>query len=630
MLNNCHLSKLIHEQAAHYGDRTALSYRDYAAGRWIPVSWNEFAAKVSAVSRALLALGVKVQENVAVFSQNKPECFFTNFGIYGIRAVAIPFYATSSGAQVAYMVNDAAVRYIFVGEQEQYDTAIGVMQLCPTLEKIIIFDDSVKRKPNDNVSQSFADFLKTGTTASVDSELDFRKKTTGLDDTADILYTSGTTGASKGVILTYGMYHAALRANDTAVTVGEDDVVIDFLPITHVFERGWSYLCLAEGAQLAVNLRPTDILRSLQEVHPTCMCSVPRFWEKVYQGVLEKMDKSPAVTRKLIKNALDTGGRIWVDYRSKCIEPPLGLRLKYEFYNRTIIKVLRKTLGLEKANIFPTAGAAVSPEVEKFVHAAGINMIVGYGLTESTATVSCNVLGKPITLGSVGRLIEGLEIKFGENDEILLRGKTITPGYYKKETSTKEAITEDGWFHTGDAGYMKNGELFLKERIKDLFKTSNGKYIAPQMIESKLAIDKYIEQAVIVADKHKFVSALIVPDYRLLGEYAAAQGIRAEGKEALCDNPVILQMIGERIDTLQQDLAHYEKVKRFVLLPEAFTIENGELTNTLKVRRAVIYDHYSKLIEDIYLKAEAELQDKNAPRTGDKAIGEAMGKTPRA
>lgn len=630
MLNNCHLSKLIHEQAARYGDRAALSYRDYSAGRWIPISWNEFSAKVSAVSRSLLALGVKVQENVAVFSQNKPECFFTNFGIYGIRAVAIPFYATSSGAQVAYMVNDAAVRYIFVGEQEQYDTAIGVMQLCPTLEKIIIFDDSVKRKPNDNVSQSFADFLKAGTEASVDSELDFRKKTTGLDDTADILYTSGTTGASKGVILTYGMYHAALRANDTAVTVGEDDVVIDFLPITHVFERGWSYLCLAEGAQLAVNLKPTDILRSLQEVHPTCMCSVPRFWEKVYQGVLEKMDKSPAVTRKLIKNALDTGGRIWVDYRSKCIEPPLGLRLKYEFYNRTIIKVLRKTLGLERANIFPTAGAAVSPEVEKFVHAAGINMIVGYGLTESTATVSCNVIGKPITLGSVGRLIEGLEIKFGENDEILLRGKTITPGYYKKETSTKEAITEDGWFHTGDAGYMKNGELFLKERIKDLFKTSNGKYIAPQMIESKLAIDKYIEQAVIVADKHKFVSALIVPDYRLLGEYAAAQGIAAEGKEALCNNPVILQMIGERIDTLQQDLAHYEKVKRFVLLPEAFTIENGELTNTLKVRRAIIYGHYSKLIDEIYLKAEEEILDKEAPRNGDKAIGEAMSKAHRA
>ena len=242
-------------------------------------------------------------------------------------------------------------------------------------------------------------------------------------------------------------------------------------------------------------------------------------------------------------------------------------------------------------------------------------MVVGYGLTESTATVSCDVPGGPSSLGSVGRPIEGLEIKFGENDEILLRGKTITPGYYKKETTTKAAIDADGWFHTGDAGYMKDGELFLKERIKDLFKTSNGKYIAPQMIESKLVIDKYIEQAVVVADQYKFVSALIVPDYGLLRRYADAHGLEAPDNAALCRHPEIIRMIAGRLEMLQQELAHYEQVKRFVLLPEPFTIANGELTNTLKVKRSVVYGRYANEIKKIYEDAEAEQRAAEAEQT---------------
>ena len=283
--------------------------------------------------------------------------------------------------------------------------------------------------------------------------------------------------------------------------------------------------------------------------------------------------------------------------------PPL-LALKRTFYDRTVCSVLRKTLGLDRGNFFPTAGALVSREVETFVHAAGIRMIVGYGLTESTATVTCDRPEQPITPGSVGRFVDGLEYKIGANDEILLRGKTITPGYYNKISTTQQVIDADGWFHTGDAGYVKDGELFLKERIKDLFKTSNGKYIAPQAIESKLSVDSYIEQAVVVADRRKFVSALIVPNYALLEAYAKEKGLTYGSREALCDNPRIHEMLQERIDLLQQELANYEKVKHFILLPQPLSIENGELTNTLKVKRAVVYERYKEEIDRLYEEAE--------------------------
>ena len=609
MLNNRHLSELVYRQAEKYGDRAALSWRDYEANTWRDVSWREFARLAHRVSTALLKAGVKVQENVAVFSQNKPECLYVDFGAYALRAVTIPFYATSSGSQVAYMVNDAAVRYLFVGEQDQYDTAMSVVSVCPTLEHIVIFDRNVRRREGDEFSVYFDDFLDEAADQEeqLSAEIDARLAAASYDDTANILYTSGTTGNSKGVILTYGMYHEGFRVNDACLPLDDRDVILCFLPFTHVFERAWSYLCLCEGARLAVNLRPQDVLRSLQEVHPSCMSSVPRFWEKVYQGVQERMETTSAVERALIHGALSVGERCWTEYLSKGKPLPAILRMRYAFYQRTVVKKLRRTLGLENANFFPTAGAAVAPEVEKFVHAAGIYMVVGYGLTESTATVSCDHPGEANSLGSVGRIVDKLEIKFGENDEILLRGKTITPGYYRKEAATADAIDADGWFHTGDSGFMRDGQLFLKERIKDLFKTSNGKYIAPQMIEAKLVVDKLIDQAVIVADKHKFVSALIVPDYATLRHAAEAKGISVgEGNEALCANADVKKIVEERIELLQQDLAHYEKVKHFILLSHPLTIASGELTNTLKVKRRVVYERYAPQIEALYAEAEKQ------------------------
>jgi long-chain acyl-CoA synthetase len=278
----------------------------------------------------------------------------------------------------------------------------------------------------------------------------------------------------------------------------------------------------------------------------------------------------------------------------------VGLRLKYKFYEKTIISLLLKTLGLERHNFFPTAGAAIPPAVEEFVHSVGISMIAGYGMTETTATVSCDRWFKPISMGSVGRILDGVQVKFGENNEILLKGDTITKGYYRKAEVTALAFDDEGWFHTGDAGYMKDGELYLTERIKDLFKTSNGKYIAPQMLESKLVVDRYIDQIVIIADQRKFVSALIIPEYQLLEELAKRKKIEYESIEDLCSNPRIVEFVMDRIETLQQDLANYEKIKRITLLPSPFSMERGELTNTLKVKRAVINQNFAEKIDKMY------------------------------
>jgi long-chain acyl-CoA synthetase len=421
-----------------------------------------------------------------------------------------------------------------------------------------------------------------------------------MDDIANILYTSGTTGDSKGVILTCGQYNAAMIANDKCVPVGENDRVLNFLPFTHIFEKGWKILCLTEGATLIVNTYPQEVQQSMKETHPTCMSSVPRFWEKVYMGVQEQIEKSGMAKRKLFRHAEAVGKKHNIDYISKGKRPPLLLHMEYEFLNKTVFSLVRKELGLENAHFFPTAGATVNPKVEEFVHSIGINMIVGYGLTESLATVSCNHLGKPYTVGGVGIPIEGIDIKISEEGEVLLKGPTITRGYYNREDLTKTAFTEDGYFKTGDSGYLKDGELFLKERIKDLFKTSNGKYIAPQMIESKLLVDKYIDQIAIIADQRKFVSALIIPVYALLEEYAREHKIPFENREQLCKDPQINQMMKERIDTLQQSLAHYEQIKRFTMLPNHFTMEKGELTNTLKIKRRVLNENYKKEIDAMY------------------------------
>ena len=599
-MNTSYLSLLIQRQAQKYGERVALKYRDYATSTWIPVSWNQFSEKVSKVSRALVALGVQAQENIGVFSQNKPECLYTDFGAFGVRAVTVPLYATSSEAQVHYILQDAAIRFLFVGEQYQYDVASRVQNLCHTLKRIIVFDSSVKLAPDDTNSLYYEDFLALGDNMELQQQVDKLTAESSPQDLANILYTSGTTGESKGVMLHHSCYEAAFKAHDECLkTLGEHDVVMNFLPFTHIFERAWSYYCLERGCVLCINLRPQDIQKTIKEVRPTAMCSVPRFWEKVYAGVLEKINETTGLKKMLMLDALKVGKAHNIDYLMNGKTPPAMLRAKYKFYDKTIYSLLKKTIGIENGNFFPTAGAAIPEKVEEFVHSVGINMVAGYGLTETTATVSCGWIGD-YRIGSVGRLMPGLELKFGEDNEILLRGETITKGYYKKEAITRNALTEDGWFHTGDAGYMKDGFLYLTERIKDLFKTSNGKYIAPQAIETKMVVDRYIDQISIIADQRKFVSALIVPEYQQVENYAKDHHIAYTDMKDLLQKTEIQELFRMRIETLQQEFAHYEQIKRFTLLPEPFSMERGELTNTLKIKRPVLLKNYAAEIEKMY------------------------------
>ena len=595
-----HLSVLIHDLANKYGDKTALTFKKFGSDKWQSVSWNQFSLRVKQVSNALLNIGAKPHDKIAVFSQNCVHYLYTDFGAYGIKVCSIPFYATSSEQQIQYMINDGQVRFLFVGEQDQYDKAHRVFALCPSLERIIIFDSNVRISTHDPAALYFKDFIKLGENLPRQTEVEALYQSASMDDMANILYTSGTTGDSKGVMLTYGQYDAALRANDEVVPVSEKDRVINFLPFTHIFERGWAYLCLSEGAQLFINTYPHEIQESMRQVHPTCMSSVPRFWEKVYIAVKAKMDEAGSVQKKLFYHALAVGRKRNIEYIANGKRPPLTLELEYKIINKTILSMVRKQLGLEHPNIFPTAGAYVSPEVEEFILSVGIGMVVGYGLTESLATVSCVHLDKKFTIGSVGRPISSIQIKIGEDNEILLKGPTITKGYYHRDTTNAKVFDEEGFFRTGDAGYMKDGELFLTERIKDLFKTSNGKYIAPQQVESLLLVDKFIDQVAVIADQRKFVSALIVPEFRLVEDWAREHHIAFSSREDLCANEQVKKMLQERINTLQQQLAYYEQIKRITLLPHHFSMESGELTNTLKIRRPIINKNYQAEIDKMY------------------------------
>ncbi len=595
-----HFAELIHRQAEKYGNRTALKHRDNATGKWLKISWREFSDKVMLTAKAMAEFGIKVQENIGVYSQNMPQCLYTDFGAYGNRVVSIPMYATNSPGQIEYIINDAKIRTLFVGEQLQYNNAFKVQKDSKYLERLVVFDPAVKMNPEDKTSIYFDDFLRLGDNAHAESTVKIRMTEAVPEDLATIIYTSGTTGESKGVMLPHSCYLEAMRIHDVRLPLVTDkDLSMSFLPMTHIFEKAWCYYCLHKGVTIAINQDPKMIQKTLPEVHPTLMCNVPRFWEKVYAGVHEKINSASPAMKKIFLDAIETGRRYNLEYKNKGIPAPCSLKLKFQFYNKTVFTLLKKVLGIERGRFFPVAGAPLSDTVNEFLQSVNIPIAYGYGLSETTATV-CFYPEIGFQFGSIGEVMPGVQVKIDPgNNEILVKGKTVMSGYYNKPEETKKAFTEDGFFRTGDAGRLEGNTLFFTERIKDLYKTSNGKYIAPQAIEMVMSGDNYIEQIAVIGDQRKFVSALIVPAYPLLEKYAGEKGISFESREELVKNKDIIRFIEARVEEHQKNLASYEKIKRFTLLPEPFMM-GCELTDTLKLRRPVVLQKYATEIEAMY------------------------------
>ncbi len=595
-----HLGEIVHRQALKYRHKTALKYQD-PDGKWVGMSWESFSANITKTAQAMAEMGVKPGDNLGIYSQNMEKYLITDFAAYANRAVMVPMYATASPAQVSYIVQDAAIRILFVGEQFQYNNAWKVQQENGQLEKLIIFDRQVVLKAGDTTSVYFDDFIASGDNSETIALVNARLKQLREQDLATIIYTSGTTGEPKGVMLTHANYLKAMVIHDQRLTgMSERDLSMCFLPLTHIFEKAWTYYCLHKGIAVAINRDPNEIQKNLRGVRPTLMSNVPRFWEKVYDGVQETINNASGVVKWLFHDAVATGQRHNLEYRNEGKRPPLGNRLKFFFYRYTIFYLIKRVVGIDRGNFFPVAGAPLSDNINRFMQSIDVHLIYGYGLTETTATVSC-FPAKGFRIGTVGKVMPDVEVKIGEKSEILVKGETVMKGYYNKPEATAEAFTEDGFFRTGDAGLLTgDNEIILTERIKDLYKTSNGKYIAPQMIETRVSEDKYIDQVAVIGDERKFVSALVVPNYEALKSYAIEQQIPFSSVEELVRNKEIIDFVFAQIELQQSQFTSYEKIKRIALLPQPFSMEHGELTNTLKLRRKVILERYHDLIEQMY------------------------------
>ena len=603
-----HFSKLVAAKAKKQANRVALYYRDYSVAKWVEITWRELHEKVERVARALVSIGVKDEDRVAICSQNMPQALMVDFANYANRAISVPMYATASVQQIEYIINDAEIEVLCVGEQAQYDNALEVIKNSKFLKHIIVFDPSVNLK-GESRAMYFEDFMRKGDDQSLQKVVDKRTKAATEDDLAIIMYTSGTTGESKGVMLPHSCLLEAMRIHDQRlVHIKRSDTSMAFLPLTHIFERAWTYFCLWQDIRVYLNQRPTDIQNTLKEVRPTLLCAVPRFWEKIAAGVQLKIDSFSPLKKALVAWALAVGEEYNIGYKKDLKRVPCGLAIRYKIADRLIFSTLKKVVGLDKGRLFPVAGAALDDKLAKFFISLGLPIMYGYGLTETTATVCCYPYHNYV-IGSMGTLMPDVQVKIGEDGEILVKGKTVCSGYYKKPEINANSFI-DGWFRTGDAGKLVDGKhLYMTDRLKDLFKTSNGKYIAPQQIETILGGDVFIEQVAVIGNNRNYVTAIIAPNLEAIKGYATQQGIAFELVDELMEHPQICKMMEERIAELQKDMAPYEKIKKFRLIKRGFTIESGELTSTLKLRRAVILQNYASMIEEMYNPVQGPLGD---------------------
>lgn len=594
---NLHFVNRIREQAKHLSNETALRY--HAEDSWKDISWQQFQQQIDEFSYALLANHIDTQDKIAIFAHNMPRWTIADIGTLQTRAIVVPIYATSAAKQVEYILNNADVKILFVGDQDEYNCALDVFDNCPQLQKIVAMKESIDLRDHPKAI-SWQSFIAEGS-AQQQTLLQERLDSKSLSDLFTLIYTSGTTGEPKGVMLDYANLAHQLEAHDTAFTtlnVNQYDVSMSFLPFSHIFERAWVAYVLHRGAVNCYLEDTNKVRETLAEVRPTLMCAVPRFYEKIYTAVWDKVQKAPFMRRAIFNWAISVGQKRF-ELASQKKPIPFILRKKYALADKLVLSKLRQLLG-GRIKMMPCGGAKLEPTIGLFFHSIGINIKLGYGMTETTATVSCWE-DNSFEPNSIGTLMPGAEVKIGENNEILVRGGMVMRGYYKKPQETAETFTEDGFLKTGDAGeFDANGNLYITDRIKELMKTSNGKYIAPQYIETKVGKDKFIEQIAVIADAKKYVSALIVPCFTSLEEYAKQLNIKYQDRMELIKHSEIIKMFEQRINELQKELPSFEQIKKFTLLPQAFTTKMEEITPTLKLRRKVILERYKAQIEAMY------------------------------
>lgn len=586
---------MIHDQSKKYGQRTAVRHRE--DGFWKDMSWSALGEKIRAVSKALLELNVKEGDMVALFSQNRPEWSVVDYGILTIRAVSVPIYATNTARQAQYIVNETAAAIIFVGSQDQYDKVSLFADSSPHLKKVIVFDSDVRLNGREDAIY-FKDFLEMGRRSGKDQELARRLNDASGEDLATLIYTSGTTGEPKGVMLQYSAFQYSFLAHLKRLDTSDQDVSLCFLPLSHVFERTWAFFAAARGMVIGYCDDTANIIECMEEIKPTVMCAVPRFYEKMYSAVFERLEAASSAKKRLFLWAVKMGEQMYKRKKEK-ETIPLSLRVKHFVADCLVLKKIRAVVG-GRIRFFPCAGAQLSKEIEEFFHSTGLFITYGYGLTETTATVTCHERYH-FRPGTVGKPLDGVEVRIAQNGEILVRGETVTKGYYKKPKDTAESF-DNGWFRTGDVGVMEDGYLTITDRIKDLMKSSGGKYVAPQLIETTIGKDYYIEQIAVIGDARKFVSALIVPAFDALENYAGTHNIAWSSRKDLIENPEIVTFYQQRIASHSGELAGHEQIRKFTLLPTLFTQEAGEMTPTMKLRRKFVNDKFQDIINKMYLE----------------------------
>lgn len=590
-----HLSLMIQEQIAKYGDRNAVYSRK--SNEWKPLTWKQMGERIRSVAAALVDMGVGEEENIGFFADNCPELIIAEYGAMSIRAVPVSIYATSTVRQADYIITDAGAGVVFAGGHAQYEIALKLFQPGRGLRKIIVIDDTVEIMEHPDILY-FRDLLEIGRKSVSGAEVETRLSEARPGDTAAIIYTSGTTGEPKGAMISHANFFVQFDALNARFPLGEDDVDLAFLPLSHAYGKGSGYWVQSRGATVYYCEDPKRIIDYFKEVRPTYMVSVPQFYEKIYSTIIARAEKKPALIRKFFYWSLRTGKTYrYKKYRGEFISPLL--RLKQYIAYPLVLKRIRSFIG-GRLNFFSSGGATLSREIEEFFFAAKVFIAQGYGLTENSSMVSCNYPGK-FKFGTAGTAIPGCEFMIDDDGEILTRGGNLMKGYYRNPEATAAAMTPDGWFRTGDIGYKDDdGFLRITDRKRDMLVNNRNMTIAPQGIESLICQDHYIEHIIVAGDRREYLTALVVPAFDALKEYARSERISWTSMDDLTRKPEIHDFYRKRIDLHSGYLPPHEKIRRFTILPREFSMEKGELTPTHKVRRSVVEKHYKEIIESLY------------------------------